>query len=273
VGFEVEDVSSFFDRLKTGIERGDEGTARRLMGEGQLARAFFPMFETIVGMLQKEYKGKTFPLQIERTRILSDGRAKVAVLQPENDTRCVFTLLPEQDEWKLSYMEFMMMPLYSIPDTPYQDILRLDDQLRSMISAELEIVQISNMYHVLNARDGKEAAQRFFLDGGGFRVEMDAWLPFIEGAAQFALYTAILETNLRGSTCTLPEASEERATLEMKPMAHLDRLRAAQFANKIPETEYKELCREIMADRARHCSLALEIRFEDTNATLTVGTI
>jgi hypothetical protein len=33
----------------------------------------------------------------------------------------------------------------------------------------------------------------FFLDGPGYKVAMNAWLPFLEGAAQFAFYFVIME--------------------------------------------------------------------------------
>jgi hypothetical protein len=165
-----------------------------------------------------------------------------------------------------------MFPLFDVPDTPYRDILKLDEDVEKWISTENELSFISKVYRELEKEHGKEHAQLFFLDGPGYKIAMEAWLPFIEGPAQFALYTAIMESNLRGSKCTVTDVTEDKATLVMGPMAHLEVLKRATFDPKLSYDEYRELYTSMLRDRAQHCSLAVAIDFRDTTCIFTVKT-
>jgi hypothetical protein len=221
-------------------------------------------------MLQKAYMGRDFPMDVQRIKILRDGRAKAVTYLTEDRERFVFTLVRSKDQWRISHLETILIPLHTIPNVPYDQILKLDDEQRAWMCSEQEIHIISRIYKELKEIGGKDYAQRFFMDGAGFKVAMDAWMPLIEGPPQFVLYTAIMESNLRGSKCTVMQADENRAELVMHPLAHLEVIRRAFFRDKIGQDEYKELYTLVMRDRAKHCELDISIGFQDINCTVVV---
>lgn len=262
----MEEITSVLAKFRLGIETGDPSAAQELVSKGPFSSVILAFYQ----MLQKAYMGRTFPMDVEKVKILKDGRAKAVTYLTEDRGRFVFTLVRSRNQWRISHLETILIPLHSIPNLPYDEILRLDDEQRAWICSEQEVHLISRVYKELKDAGGKEYAQGFFLDGAGFRVAMDAWLPFIEGAAQFALYTAIMETNLRGSKCTVTHADENRAELVMHPHAHLEVIRRATFRDKIGEEEYEELYALVMKDRAKHCQLDVSISFQDVNCTIAV---
>jgi len=264
----LEEISSVLAKFRLGIETGDENAAQELVSRGPFSSVILAFYQ----MLQKAYMGRTFPMDVEKVKILKDGRAKAVAYLTEDRGRFVFTLVRSRNQWKISHLETILIPLHSVPPTPYDGILRLDDEQRALISSEQEVHFVSRVYKELKETGGKEYAQRFFLDGAEFKVAMDAWLPFIEGAAQFALYTAVMEANLWGSKCTVMHADENRAELVLHPHAHLDVIRRAFFRDKIGEEEYRELYSLVMKDRAKHCQLDLSISFEDVKCTIVVTT-
>jgi len=264
----LEEISSVLAKFKLGIETGNEDAAEELVSKGPFSSVILAFYQ----MLQKAYMGRTFPMDVEKVKILKDGRAKAVAYLTEDRERFVFTLVRSRSQWKISHLETILIPLHSIPKTPHDEILRLDDEQRAWICSEQEVRFISRVYKELKETGGKGYAQRFFLDGAGFKIAMDAWLPFIEGAAQFALYTAVMETNLWGSKCTIMHADENRAELVLHPHAHLDVIRRAFFRDKIGEEEYKELYSLVMKERAKHCQLDLSISFDDVNCTIVVTT-
>ncbi len=265
-GDSLEDIQHLLGRFKGAIEAGSGDMATEFVAEGP----FSAVVAGLCQMLQKACAGRTLPMEVGTIKILSDGRAKAVTYITEGRNRFVFTFVQENGNWRISQIENILLPLYSIPETPCEEILRIDDDQRAWISSEMEVVQISRIYDELKKGMGKEYAQHFFRDCPGYKVAVDAWLPFIEGAAQFILYTAVLETNLRGSRCIVTEADEKKATLVMRPMAHLEVLRRASFIPKIPEDEYRELFISIMEDRAKHCNLSLEIDFKETECSIVV---
>lgn len=81
---------------------------------------------------------------------------------------------------------------------------------------------------------GQEYADNFFLDGPGYKVAMDAWLPFIEGAAQFAFYFVIIESNFYGSRCEVIQADYDKAEVYCSKLAALEVLkRGHAFQNLV----------------------------------------
>jgi hypothetical protein len=102
----------------------------------------------------------------------------------------------------------------------------------------------------------------------GFRVAMDAWLPFVEGAAQFALFYGILEENYYGSKCVLASAGLDEAEIRFSPLQELEVMKIAVFWPKMSMDEYQELYQDIMKERARVCGLDLQVSFNGTNCIL-----
>ena len=266
----MEEINDLLMIFKKGIESGDESIREGLIAKnvGPLSKAVSLMFPQLCQMLQTQYQGKEFPMKVEKIKIRQNGKAKAATLVTEEEERIVFTFIQENGKWRISHFEGILFPLFDLPDTPYHDVLKLEDRIRGWVSAENELAFMSKVYKELENQSNRENAVKFFLDGAGYKIAMDAWLPFIEGPAQYILYTAVIETNLRGSMCTVTEISEDHAKLEMRPMAHLEVLKRAVFNPKLSYSEFEDLYSVVTQDRARHSNLDISLEFDDTNCTI-----
>ena len=136
--------------------------------------------------------------------------------------------------------------------------------------AEMDLNFKTRVYFCLEEQQGKEKASRFFLDGPGYKVAMDAWLPFLEGAAQFAFYFVIMESNFYGSECEVIQADFDEAEVFCSQLAALEVLKRGHAVPKFSYRDYTQLLTNIMEHRARHCGLDLEMSFEDTSCRIKI---
>jgi hypothetical protein len=138
------------------------------------------------------------------------------------------------------------------------------------MTAEMELNFKTWVYFYLKEHQDIDQAISFFLDGPGYKVAMDAWLPFLEGAAQFALYYAIMESNFYGSKCEVIQADLEDAEVYCSQLAALEVLKRGHAVPKFSYDEYTQLLTAIMEHRAQHCGLDVELIFDDTSCRLKV---
>ncbi len=126
------------------------------------------------------------------------------------------------------------------------------------------------VYFYLKDKFGEEQARNSFLDGPGYKVAMDAWLPFIEGAALFALYFVIMESNFYRSQCPVISADYDEAEVECSPFAALEVLKRGHATPKFSFEEYTELFSYIMKNRAEHCGLEFDRAYIDTGCKIRI---
>ena len=259
---EVRDV---LKKFRQGVETGDRALGTTLLSKELLS--FYNSLAEVYGPAKM-----VFPFEVGHLKILRDGRAKAEVyLNPAKDL-FVFTLTNQDGAWKISHIEGIRFPLYSVPALPYTEVYSLPQEKRSWMMAEEGMAFKSRVYFELKKDRGEESAQKFFLTARVIKVSMDAWLPFIEGAAQFALYFAILETNYHGSPCTVTKASYTEAEIRFTPLTEFEVLKRAFFYPKFSLDEYTKLFTRVMKDRARSCGLMLDITFDGSNCVLRLTT-
>jgi hypothetical protein len=260
-----DEIREVLQRFKQGIDQGDKAVGPHLT-TGEYAPRIVGLYDSLVDGYKK-FK-IPFPMEIGHVKVLKDGRAKAETyINPAKDL-FVFTLIKEAGSWKITHMENIRFPLYDIPALPYQEVYQLPQDKRSGMMAEREMAFKSYVFAYLEKDHGIEFARNFFLDGPGFRAAADAWLPFVEGAAQFALFYAIIESNYYGSKCLVTKATEEEAEIILAPLRDLEILKVASFNPKIPTDEYKNLYTRIMKDRAAACALDVDVSFQNTGCIL-----
>jgi hypothetical protein len=264
------EVRAILAKFKTGIEDGDTILGQQLT-TGSDSNSFLSLYNLLAATFSQQKI--SFPMEIGHIKILADGRAKVETYLTHGKNLFVFTLKKENDQWKFCHSECIRFPIYEIPNLPYEAIYQLPPEERTWTIAETEIAFESRVFYQLKQDHGEEFAQNFFLDGPGFRVSMDAWLPFIEGAAQLAIYCAILETNFYGSKCVITRASYNEAEIHFTPLAKLEVLNRAYFNPKFSFEEYKKLYGLIMESRASACGLEMEIAYNETNCIIKLKRI
>ncbi len=263
------EVTEALMEIKQGIDRGDSTIGQQLAAKGY--SSFIDLYNLLVNAYRQA--GMAFPMEIGHIKILADGRAKAETYLNPDKNMFVFTLKKEAGDWKICHTEGIRFPIYEIPKLPYDQIYELPAETRSWTIAEIEMAFESRVYFQLKQDHGEEFARNFFLDGHGFRVGMDAWLPFIEGAAQFAIYYAILETNHYGSKCVITKASYDEAEIQFTPLTKLEVLKRAYFYPKFTFEEYQKLYSPIMESRARACGLEIEVAYDETNCSIKLKRI
>ncbi len=100
---------------------------------------------------------------------------------------------------------------------------------------------------------------------------MDAWLPFIEGAAQFALFFVILEKNYYGAHYRVVQANADSAEIHCQPLIELEVLQIAHFNPKLSREEFIALFQAIMAQRAEFCGLRANISFANQDCVIKLN--
>jgi hypothetical protein len=263
-----DDVRASIIAFQKGVEAGDRSVALGLAAESPFRSSFLSLFDSLAQGYSKLHMA--FPVEIGHIKILSDGRAKAETyLNPGRDL-FVFTLVKEGGRWKFYHLEGIRFPIYDDPATPAGSLLTLpQDKVKWMI-CEAETALSNRTYFRLKELGGEKAARDFFISGEGFRAAMDAWLPFLEGAAQFAVFYGILEENYYGSKYTLAKATKEEAMIRFAPLQELEVMKIAYFTPKMSMEEYQKLYADILRAQAGACGLTVEVTFDGTACTLEV---
>ncbi len=260
-------VREVLAKFKKGIDTSDTGLGAQLT-----TGPFGPQFVALYGSLVETYKKyqKPMPMKVGHIKILNDGRAKVeAYLNPGRDL-IVFTLAKDKGEWRFVHQEGTLFPIFEFPKVPYNQILQLPRDRVGFMMAERDLAFKSRLYREIEKDHGMNAARDFFLDGDAFKAAMDAWLPFLEGAGQFATFLAVLESNYYGSICVVTKATEREAEVEFKPLRDLEILKIAVFWPKLSQDEFSSLFTHIMNNRADACGLDIDISIHDTDCVLKI---
>ena len=264
---EEQKVRETLTRFKDGIERRDLAVGALITTE-----EFYPLFKGFYESLANVYSSykAAFPMEIAHLKILHSGLAKVEVYINPAKNLFIFTLTKVGDVWKISHNESIRFPLYSIPGLPYKDVYEIPAEKRKFMNAEIELNFKTWVYFYLKEQQDKKKTVDFFLDGPGYKVAMNAWLPFLEGAAQFAFYFVIMESNFYGSKCEVIRASYDEAEVFCSSLAALEVLKRGHAVPKFSYEEYTQLLTIIMDHRAQHCGLDIEMRFEDTTCRIKI---
>ncbi len=265
---EEQRVRETLERFKDGVERGAFEVGPLITTED-----FYPFFKGFYESLAKVYSQykADFPMEIAHIKILHSGLAKAELFINPAKNLFIFTLKKEGGMWKITHNESIRFPLYSVPTLPYTEIYEIPAEKRRFMTAEMDLNFKTWVYFYLKEHQGQEKAIDFFLDGPGYKVAMDAWLPFLEGAAQFALYFVIMETNFYGSKCEVIQASYDEAEVFCSSLTALEVLKRGHAVPKFSYEEYTQLLATIMEHRAQHCSLDIEMSFEDTACRLKIN--
>jgi len=263
-----DEVRAVLARFQKGVEAGDKTLGSVLCAKS--AAGFFPSFYDMLAKVYSENR-LAFPMKIGHVKALGDGRVKAEVRINPNEDLFVFTFVREDGSWKFGHMEGVLFPLFDVPSVPASSVLTLPPDNVKWMMCERDTAFTNELYVRLKTALGAEAAREFFVKrGAGFRAALDAWLPFLEGAAQFALFYGILEENYYGSRYTLVSADETRAEIRFSPLQELEVMKIAFFTPKLSLDEYQALYRDIMTERARVCGLGLEVEFDGTACTLKI---
>jgi len=261
------EVRAVFTALQQGVDARDTSIPSKLATE-----KFRAEFSSLYSMLIDAYAQANipFPLEVGHVKILSDGRAKAETYLNPARNLIVFTLNREKGAWKLNHSEGILLPIFTAPVMPYREVHRIPDEQRGWMMAERDLAFQSRVFEKITAIEGEQAALDFFLDGPGYWTAMDAWLPFIEGAAQFALFFTIIENNYYGVNYLITQATMDEAEIHCNPLVELNVLQRAQFHPKLSYDQFKRLFEHRMKQRAEQCGLEISFHYSDVSCRISL---
>jgi hypothetical protein len=103
---------------------------------------------------------------------------------------------------------------------------------------------------------------RWFRDGEGFRLNVEAWLPYLTLRKAFVLFVAWREERYWGQRTVIEELAEDRARLVLRE--HEEMLLygiAGHLPTRISLAEYREVFEDLWQDRARAAGWHLELEY------------
>lgn len=80
----------------------------------------------------------------------------------------------------------------------------------------------------------------------------------------------IMESNFYGSKCEVIQASYDEAEVFCSSLTALEVLKRGHAVPKFSYEEYTQVLTTIMEHRAQHCSLDIELSFEDTSCRIKI---
>ncbi|MFZ5519278.1 MAG: hypothetical protein ACOY90_21785 [Candidatus Zhuqueibacterota bacterium] len=261
------DIRGIFTLFQQGVDSRDTTVARRI-ASGKFLPGFTPLYTLLVDGYSRA--NIPFPLEIGHVKILSDGRAKVETYLNPARNLIIFTLCREDGAWKLCHSEGILLPIFAVPEMPYREVYRIPEDQRGWMMAERDLAFQSLVFEKIKAIEGEQAAMDFFLDGPGYWTAMDAWLPFIEGAAQFALFFTIIENNYYGANYLITHATSDEAEIHCNPLVELSVLQRARFYPKFSFDQFKQLFEYRMRQRAEHCGLEITFYYADAMCRISL---
>jgi hypothetical protein len=264
-----DEVRAVFKRFQSGVEAGDKTLGPKLAAQGPFRAGFLQLYDSLAEVYSKNRLA--FPVEIGHLKILENGQAKVETYINPGRNIFVFTLVKEGGEWRFFHMEGILFPVFDVPALPASSVYTVPPDRVKWMMCERDVAAENQLYDDLKSSLGQDKARACLTGGGaGFKAAMEAWLPFLEGAAQFALFTGILEENYYGSKYTLTRATNDEAEIRFAPLQRLEVMKIADFWPKLSGPDYEALYRDQTAERARVCGLEIEMTFAGTDCALAI---
>ncbi len=264
-----DEVRAVIKRFQQGVEAGDKALGPKLAAQGPFRAGFLQLYDSLADVYSRNKLA--FPVEVGHLKILRNGQAKVETYLNPGRNRFIFTLIREAGEWRFSHMEGILFPVFEMPAVPASSVYTIPPDEVKWSMCERDVAADNQLYDYLKLALGPDKARAYLIGGGaGFKAAMEAWLPFLEGAAQFAVFYGILEQNYYGSKYVLTRASLDEAELRFSPLQRLEVMKIANFWPKLSGPDYEALYRERMMEWARACGLELEASFSGTDCTLKI---
>ena len=164
------------------------------------------------------------------------------------------------DRWYFYLIDGLTIPIKETPPLPFSDLPPYPGFEHKM---RMEAVITEKVYFYLRLRKekDKEEALTWFRNGEGYKLNIEAWMPYFTLRKSFVLFTAWVENRYWGQPVVVEELSDTHSVLVFQN--HLLFILydvAGHLRPRISLEEYRELFEDLWCDRAR--AVGWDIRFE-----------
>ncbi len=180
-------------------------------------------------------------------------------------TYCFSFLITEQG-WFYHHLEAIQIRLDRTGEPPVSDFPDVPEQTKNWMRNERFVSNQIWLYNQISREKGREQALWWFLDGPGYAVNAQTWVPFVEPARAFILFFCWDQAKLWGDAVVLEKLADDEAVVRIHSHVLEMYERTAHLKTWLPEEEYRGFWEAIWRNRAEASGWGVEITYEDTVA-------
>ena len=193
----------------------------------------------------------------------------IFTLQSDEQNQIRLDFKVDDDGWKFYLLDGLTIPIHDLPSLPLSEFPCHPFENRMRV----EDVVTRRVYLYLKLRDrlGKDEALNWFRDGDGFRLNVEAWMPYFRLRKAFVLFAAWRENRYWGQRMVVEALSDERARLVFKDHEEMMIYEiATHLRPRISRDEYREVFEDPWQDRARAVGWNLTVDYEGNDSVFTL---
>jgi len=172
-----------------------------------------------------------------------------------------FNFHVENGKWYFRHLEGIFIRLDKIGPPPISDFPDFPEGLKAYMRQELYWGKMIWLYDMIKQDKGHEQAIGIFLDGGGYFLAAQAWVPFYPPHRAFILYLCWEQSNMQHNPVTLIKLEDNEAIVRFDRMIFFEIYsKSGHMKQQISIEDYIEIFESIWQDRAKNAGWDLETK-------------
>ena len=170
-----------------------------------------------------------------------------------------FNFQAENGRWYFRHLEGVFIRLDKIGSLPTSDFPDFPEGLKAYMRQELYWGKMIWLYDMIKQDKGHEQALGIFLDGAGYFLAAQAWVPFYPPHRAFILYLCWEQSNMQHNPLTLMKLEDDEAIVRFDRMIYFEIYsKSSHMKQQISIENYIEIFEAIWQDRAKNAGWDLD---------------
>jgi len=179
-----------------------------------------------------------------------------------------FNFLVENYRWYFRHLEGVFIRLDKIDKLPASEFPDFPEGLKAYMRQELYWGKMIWLYNTIKKDKGEAHALGIFLDGAGYFLTAQVWVPFFPPHRAFILYLCWEQANMQHNPVTLMKLEDNEAIVSFNRMIYFEIYsKSGHMKQQISLEDYIEIFEAIWQDRAKNAGWNLEITGEGKQIT------
>lgn len=223
------------------------------------------LLEPIAGFLDVIRENTDWEEWRVRPEFIRNGNRQLFILpltfDGESASYC-FSFIEIDSVWYFQHLEAITLRLDQLDTLPVSEFPDLPESTKAWMREEIKVSREVWMYTRLLEEQGREEARSWFLDGAGYSVAAQSWVPYFPLSKAFILYLCWEQSNLRGNQVTLEQLDEDEAHVRIDAIYLKLYQQTAHLQTQISFAEYLAFYESIWHDRALRAGWSVDFRYD-----------
>ncbi len=173
-----------------------------------------------------------------------------------------------EDGWQFCLLDGTTIPIKSIPQLPFSDFPPLPET-EDLLRMERLVSEKVYLYCRLKQELGPAKALEWFRDGQGYRLNVEAWLPYFRVRKAFVVASAWMERRYWGQRMTIVELSQERAILEFCDHLYFRVYETVgHLKPQLPLEDYRHLFEDLWKDQCSQVGWSVQFDYQGNDTQM-----